>query len=399
MLGAQASVYTRVTKFDKIGTEFQDTFLLVAEYANNVYIFDGQNASGKNYTVLTNFSGTQISGDYTDHECVIYHNTWHSYDKLCSIICRGDGDRSGGYHLSGVGGGNGIQFTAGQSNVELAWQGEFGIDIVSKTGKGKFQFNQKDHGFKFYENETNMQRPVLYVKGDGAGYVGDDESVNILDINYVQADLYARYSDFTKNLYFWDLSLNQSESETAVPRISTSIQTSSMTSIAGSYSQTKQNTQAGWVTASSYIQFPSSEEGGTQAKLTTLEFSITPVSRYDDNWYNYHIVLNGIDSNKKRWKLDKVLPIFCTFTDRDPNNKEYDLDPDLEYTMEEKLPTAIGSVSADELNIFAAQQTIFGPANMQIFDLTGRDVTAQNGSLTGVYVVRCGDRVAKVAVK
>ena len=46
LLGVQAGVYTRVTKFDKIGTNYQDTFLLVAEYANNVYIFDGQNASG-----------------------------------------------------------------------------------------------------------------------------------------------------------------------------------------------------------------------------------------------------------------------------------------------------------------------------------------------------------------
>ncbi len=398
LLGVQAGVYTRVTKFDKIGTNFQDTFLLVAEYANNVYIFDGQNASGKNYTVLTNFSGTQISGDYTDHECVIYHNDWHSYYKLCSITCRGDGDRAGGYHLSGVGGGNGIQFTAGQSNVELTWQGEFGIDIVSKTGKGKFQFNQKDHGFKFYENETNMQRPVLYVKGDGAGYVGDDESVNILDINYAQADLYARYSDFSKNLYFWDLSLNQSESETAVPRIETSIQTASMTSIAGDYSLEKAETMAGWTSSKSYIQFPSSEEGGTQAKLTTLEFSITPVSRYDENWFNYHIVLNCIDSNKKRWKLDKVLPIFCTFTDRDPNNKEYDLDTDMEYTMDEQVPTAIAAVLASELQIFAIDKTIFGPDSLQIFDLTGRNVTRLNGQLNGVYIVKVGDKAQKVVV-
>lgn len=171
-----------------------------------------------------------------------------------------------------------------------------------------------------------------------------------------------------------------------------------MTSIAGNYSLETAATMAGWTSSKSYIQFPSSEEGGTQAKLTTLEFSITPVSRYDENWFNYHIVLNCIDSNKKRWKLDKVLPIFCTFTDRDPDNKEYDLDPDMEYTMDEQVPTAIAAVSASELQIFAFDKTIFGPDNLQIFDLTGHNVTELNGSLTGIYIVKVGDKAQKVFV-
>lgn len=397
--GVYADVYTRVTKFDKIGTEFQDTFLLVCEYAGNAYIFDGQSTAGHNYTVLTNFTGNRISGDYKTHECVLLHNGWHSYDKLCSILCYGEGDRPSGYYLGGVGGGNGIQFSKGQLDVEVTWQGEFGIDIVSKTGSGKFQFNTKDHGFKFYQNEQNMLRPVLYVKGDGAGYVGDDESVNLLDINYVQADLYARYSDFTNNLYAWDLRLNNSDDETSIPRVETSILTSSMTSLAGSYSQTKKSTQAGWVASDSYIQFPSSEAGGTQAKLTTLEFTIAPVSPYDEKWYNYHIVLNGIDSNKKRWKLDKVLPIFCTFTDRDPNNKEVDLPTDFEYVMNETLPTGVQVVPADELGVFAENGTVSGPEGLRIYDLTGRDMTRQNGQLQGIYVVVAGNQVTKIAVK
>ena len=399
VLGAQAGVYTRVTKFDKIGTEFQDTFLIVAEYANNAYIFDGQNATGKNYELIENFSGTQITGDYTENECILYHNQYHSYDKLCSIRCTGDGDRgAGGYYLAGVSKNNGITFSKGETNVEFTWQGEYGVDIVTKSGSGNFLFNQKDHGFKFYQTETNMQRPVLYVKGNGAGYVGEDESVNTLDINYVQADLYARYSDFTKNLYFWDLRLNQSESDDAVPRIETSILTATMISIAGDYSQETASTMAGWAASDSYIQFPSSE-GSTQAKLTSLDFTLTPVSRYNEHWYNYHIVLNCIDSNKKRWKLDKVLPIFCTFTDRDPNNKENDLETDTAYNMTEKVPTAISAVSADELNIFAIDKTIIGPDDMTIFDLTGLNVTKQNGSLTGVYIVKCGEKVAKIVVR
>ncbi|MGN0187747.1 MAG: hypothetical protein ACI392_08420 [Paludibacteraceae bacterium] len=397
VLCVSAETYTRVTKFDKIGTNFQDTFLVVCEYAGNAYIFDGQNEAGRNYVLVENFSGNQLIGNYADNECVLLHNQWHAYDKLCSMLCKGDGERAGGYYLGGVGGGNGIQFSNGQLDVEITWQGEFGIDIVSKTGGGKFQFNTADKVFKFY-SQSEQTRPVLFVKGNGGDYVGEDETTNILDINYVQADLYARYSDFSNNLYFWDLRLNQSESETTVPRVETSIQTSSMTALAGNYSQTTPSTQAGWATASSYIQFPSSEEGGTQAKLTTLELTLTPVSRYDEKWYNYHIVLNCIDSNKKRWKLDKVLPIVCTFTDRDPNNQNYDLETDYEYVMDENLPTAITLVAADALQVYAVDGMVYGADNMRIFNLIGQDVTRLNGCLKGIYIVRIDDKTAKLLV-
>lgn len=396
-LCASAETYTRVTKFDKIGTNFQDTFLIVCEHAGNAYIFDGQNEAGRNYVLLEHFSGNQLVGDFADNECVLFHNQWHAYDKLCSILCKGDGGRAGGYYLGGVGGANGIQFSNGQLDVEVTWQGEFGIDFVSKTGGGKFQFNTADKVFKFY-SQSEQTRPVLYVKGNGGDYVGEDQTVNLLDINYAQADLYARYSDFSKNLYFWDLRLNQSESETAVPRIETSIQTSSMKALKGDYSQKTAETQAGWVLPSSYIQFPSSEEGGTQAKLTTLELTLTPVSCYDEKWYNYHIVLNCIDSNKKRWKLDKVLPIVCSFTDRDPDNKEYDLETDYNYVMDEQLPTAITFVTAADLRLYVVDGTIYGTDDMRIFNLIGQDVTRLNGSLKGIYIVRVDNKSVKILV-
>ncbi len=171
-----------------------------------------------------------------------------------------------------------------------------------------------------------------------------------------------------------------------------------MKALKGDYSQKTAETQAGWVSSSSYIQFPSSEEGGTQAKLTTLELTLTPVSRYDEKWYNYHIVLNCIDSNKKRWKLDKVLPIVCSFTDRDPDNKEYDLETDYNYVMDEQLPTAITLVAAADLRLYVADGTIYGTDDMHIFNLIGQDVTHLNGSLKGVYIVRIDDKSVKILV-
>ena len=73
-LCASAGTYTRVTKFDKIGTNFQDTFLIVCEHADNAYIFDGQNEAGRNYVLVERFSGNQLVGDFADNECVLLHN-------------------------------------------------------------------------------------------------------------------------------------------------------------------------------------------------------------------------------------------------------------------------------------------------------------------------------------
>ena len=67
--------------------------------------------------------------------------------------------------------------------------------------------------------------------------------------------------------------------------------------------------------------------------------------------------------------------------------------------MNEQVPTAIAAVSASELQIFAFDKTIFGPDNLQIFDLTGRNVTRLNGQLNGVYIVKVGDKAQKVVVK
>lgn len=59
-------------------------------------------------------------------------------------------------------------------------------------------------------------------------------------------------------------------------------------------------------------------------------------------------------------------------------------------------PTAIDETEA--LSVSSSDGRIFCNGDFTIFDLAGRDVTAQNGNLKGVYVVICGDNAAKVVV-
>ncbi len=66
---------------------------------------------------------------------------------------------------------------------------------------------------------------------------------------------------------------------------------------------------------------------------------------------------------------------------------------------EEDEPTSITETLADA-NITVSGGTISADTDFTIYNTIGRDVTAQNGSLTpGVYVVKVGDDIAKVMVK
>lgn len=182
-----ATDYYRIHSFPIDGATVRDSFLIVVEYAGNTYIWNGQEATGKNYVCLENYSSTHISGNYTDNEVAFVHNQWHAYNKLFSVLCKGDGERDdkGGYYLGGVGGGNGITFSAGQLDAEIAFENNV-IKIATKSGLGIFRFNitpNDPHGFKFYEHDTNMLYPTLYVKGANPRYTNETAIDNQISVD------------------------------------------------------------------------------------------------------------------------------------------------------------------------------------------------------------------------
>ena len=61
------------------------------------------------------------------------------------------------------------------------------------------------------------------------------------------------------------------------------------------------------------------------------------------------------------------------------------------------LPTALQN--AEMVEIYAAAGRIYGADGMQIFTLTGQNVTEMNGQLNGVYIVKVGEKAQNVVVK
>ncbi len=64
-----------------------------------------------------------------------------------------------------------------------------------------------------------------------------------------------------------------------------------------------------------------------------------------------------------------------------------------------KIITPTALQNAEMVEIYAADGRIYGADGMQIFTLTGQNVTHMNGSLCGVYIVKVGDKAQKVVVK
>ena len=66
-------------------------------------------------------------------------------------------------------------------------------------------------------------------------------------------------------------------------------------------------------------------------------------------------------------------------------------------TFKATTTTALQNVEMAE--IYAENGTIYGAEGMQIFTITGQNVTEMNGQLNGVYVVKCADKAQKIIVR
>ena len=60
-------------------------------------------------------------------------------------------------------------------------------------------------------------------------------------------------------------------------------------------------------------------------------------------------------------------------------------------------PVGIDEVTS--MSVYANNGTIYGAENGRIYTILGMDVTEQNGSLNGIYVVKVGNKTQKIAVK
>ena len=64
-----------------------------------------------------------------------------------------------------------------------------------------------------------------------------------------------------------------------------------------------------------------------------------------------------------------------------------------------KATTATALQNVEMAEIYAENGTIYGAEVMQIFTITGQNVTEMNGQLNGVYIVKCAEKAQKIIVR
>ncbi len=121
-----------------------------------------------------------------------------------------------------------------------------------------------------------------------------------------------------------------------------------------------------------------SENGSAQIVSYTCDNKLTLQA---DAAENYHFT-QWRDGNKEN-------PRTITLTS--------DMTFQAEFAADSDTPTALDNATIADLR--TENGRIICDSDFQIFDLLGRNVTRQNGSLNGVYVVKCGDKAQKVVVR
>ena len=72
---------------------------------------------------------------------------------------------------------------------------------------------------------------------------------------------------------------------------------------------------------------------------------------------------------------------------------------DTDGTWSTYNPTPVGVSETELMELYADNGTIYASGNLEIFTLTGLNVTSQNGNLKGAYIVKVDGKVSKIMVK
>ncbi|HKL96212.1 MAG TPA: hypothetical protein VJ856_02960 [Paludibacteraceae bacterium] len=384
-LNLLAGTYTRIGIKQ---TDWSGDYIVVYEFsATKGYVFNLNDVSG-NFQEVT-LSNGKITANVSDYQIKVAKESANAYSLHTSQ----------GY-MGGEAKKNKIVYSSGATECAITYTAG-ATQVTANSGTLSFLYNPQDPRFRFYYDTSKKWDGKEHIQFYKLGDFDVVDSSNDLATKYVQADFYARYSDWNNNLFYCQLQLAQSDYEEGVPYVWLGIHTNSLTSLAGSYSSKSRDDQAGYIftnnSADTGITFPSSE-GGTNGKISEATLTLTPTSKVNDSLYNFQIELRLIDSNKKVWTLNKELPIHAYFIDRVLGNELEDMDP-VWQTLIEKVGTNLNIVSAAQLNIYSVDGTILGLENLRIYNLTGQDVTSMNGNLRGVYIVVSDNKVAKIQVK
>lgn len=226
----------------------------------------------------------------------------------------------------------------------------------------------------------------------GEGGEGPDAGgeATALNVNYGEVTYYAELAtekgeNFSVDFMYY----NEKEDSVHAPYVSFDIYSASATAIAGSYS-----IAAGTIgTEYSYVILTDAElvAESDGVAMTAATLTLTYVAANDA----YKAVAAFTAKDGKKYTINAEIPVKVF--------KALDKDGDGYYDTYESYKLTEGATAIREVevmtDVYARDGRIYAEEGARIFTVTGLDVTRQNGQLNGIYVVKAGNKVAKVVVK
>ena len=236
---------------------------------------------------------------------------------------------------------------------------------------------------------------------DGTDDGGDEDDSDVinLEVEYAGITYYEELSEdgaynFSVDFYNYDSDLDT----LLAPYVSFDIYSESATAISGSYSMA--DGTIGEKYSAAYLtneEVADDDAEGISMTEATLELTFVEKEEYDDGTiYVYDAVATFTGSDGKKYAIEGE--VLATVAQAEDSDDDDIYDKYVDYELDGEEATAIRDIEVMS-DVYARDGRIYAEEGARIYTVTGIDVTTLNGQLDGVYVVKNGNKVAKVVVR
>ena len=295
--------------------------------------------------------------------------------------------KKGQYRLASLTADNGTCTVKGTPDFTAVWSGDSKTVTITVGDKADYGTDGNTKAGQLCFDSFTVSTEESGEGGEGPDAGGEATALNV---NYGEVTYYAELAaekgeNFSVDFMYY----NEKEDSVHAPYVSFDIYSASATAIAGSYS-----IAAGTIgTEYSYVILTDAElvAESDGVAMTAATLTLTYVAANDA----YKAVAAFTAKDGKKYTINAEIPVKVF--------KALDKDGDGYYDTYESYKLTEGATAIREVevmtDVYARDGRIYAEEGARIFTVTGLDVTRQNGQLNGIYVVKAGNKVAKVVVK
>ncbi len=240
--------------------------------------------------------------------------------------------------------------------------------------------------YQVYKEQEQLVNAIYVSHTEGTGSSGgdsdEDGDATELTVNYAQAWYFANYS--SEGAYNWEFDLiNATSDEDYDVWMYIDLTTPTQTKLAGTWT-----TSNGLDIEYSGLDLINGTDT-TYLSATNVTLTLKCTGEDDEGYAMYDVVATMVCDDGKTYTVKENLTVYA-----------YDSDTEEDIILEDET-TAIRNIEVMS-DVYAREGRIYAEEGAQIYTVMGLNVTEQNKKSTlgeGIYIVKAGNKLAKIVVK